>query len=112
MAEFITYVEPGSFEIDFKTTDYSEYREIEDAARAIIDRHTDTHASGHVSMDKHHNKTYAQDFLEKLPYAQKSSDGLPQAAACDIYGYLKCFEEHCEYSVDCVSCWNEVMPDA
>ena len=33
MAEFITYAEPGSYEIDFKTMDYSEYREIEEAAR-------------------------------------------------------------------------------
>ena len=51
MAEFITYAEPGSFEIDFKTTDYSEYREIEEAAREIIDRHTGTHDSDHISVD-------------------------------------------------------------
>ena len=112
MAEFITYVEPGSFEIDFKTTDYSEYREIEDAARAIIDRHTDTHASGHVSMDKHHNKTYAQDFFEKFPNARKFIDGITDLPACDIYGDLRCFVDNCSGGRDCAICWNEVMPDA
>ena len=40
MAEFISYVSPGSYEIDFKTSDYSEYRKIEDAARGIIDKNT------------------------------------------------------------------------
>lgn len=107
MAEFITYVEPGSFEIDFKTTDYSEYRDIEEAARAIIDRHTDTHASGHVSMDKHHNKTYAQDFLEKFPNAGKSESDRPYFCRAQIYGdELECPNGGCK------KCWNEVMPDA
>lgn len=108
MAEFITYVEPGSFEIDFKTTDYSEYRDIEEAARSIIDRHTDTHASGHVSMDKHHNKTYAQDFLEKFPNAP-SCNGIPYASACDIYRFSN---GHCDkMGVDCKKCWNEIMEE-
>lgn len=112
MAEFITYAEPGSFEIDFKTTDYSEYREIEEAAREIIDRHTGTHDSDHISVDEHPQKTYAQDFFEKFPNAPKIRDGLPEPTACSVYGYSKLFEEHCESGVDCVSCWNEVMPDA
>lgn len=107
MAEFITYVEPGSFEIDFKTTDYSEYREIEDAARAIIDRHTDTHASGHVSMDKHHNKTYAMDFFEKFPNARKTESDRPYFCRAHIYG--DGFECH---EVGCKECWDQVIKNA
>lgn len=109
MAEFITYVEPGSFEIDFKTTDYSEYREIEEAAREIIDRHTGTHDSDHISVDEHPQKTYAQDFMEKFPNAP-SCNGIPYASACDIYRFSS---DHCnKMDVDCKKCWNEVMPDA
>lgn len=106
MAEFITYVEPSSFEIDFKTTDYLEYREIEEAARSIIDRHTDTHDSGHVSIDKYHKKTYAQDFLEKFPNASVYASGTPQVCRYKVYGT----NGDCCHS--CTECWNEVMPDA
>lgn len=106
MAEFITYVEPGSFEIDFKTTDYSEYRDIEEAARSIIDRHTGTHDSDHISVDEHPQKTYAQDFFEKFPNAPKYG-GRPGGCRTHIYGG----ELVCNVG-GCKKCWNEVMPDA
>ena len=104
MAEFITYVEPGSYEIDFKTTDYSEYREIEEAAMVILDRHIDTHNSVRVSMDKYHNKTYAMDFFEKFPNAMKSSNGQPLYCRANIYGdEFECPEGGCK------KCWNQEM---
>lgn len=106
MAEFTTYVEPGSYEIDFKTMDYSEYREIEEAAMVILDRHIDTHNSSHVSMDKYHNKTYAMDFFEKFPNAMKSDNGRPMCCRANIYGdELECCKGGCE------ECWNQKIEE-
>ena len=106
MAEFITYVEPGSYEIDFKTMDYSEYREIEEAARVILDRHIDTHNSGHVSMDKYHNKTYAMDFFEKFPNAKKSESDIPTVCRANIYrDGLECHENGCK------ECWSQEIDE-
>ena len=106
MAEFITYVEPGSYEIDFKTTDYSEYREIEEAARVILDRHIDTHNSGRVSMDKYHNKTYTMDFFEKFPNAIKAESGRPYFCRAHIYGdELECHENGCK------ECWSQEIDE-
>ena len=105
MAEFITYVEPGSYEIDFKTTDYSEYREIEEAAMVILDRHIDTHNSDRVSMDKYHNKTYAMDFLEKFPNARKTKSGRPDNCRNLIYG------DKPDCNCECEECWNQKVEE-
>ena len=109
MAEFITYVEPSSYEIDFKTMDYSEYREIEEAARVILDRHIDTHNSDRVSMDKYHNKTYAMDFFEKFPNAPKDKDGKPETCIKKIYSDVvvscSCMAQ------SCAKCWDQEMKE-
>lgn len=103
MSEFIAYVEPGSYEIDFKTMDYSEYREIEEAVKVILDRHIDTHNSDRVSMDKYHNKTYAMDFFEKFPNAIKAESGNPTICRSHIYG------DKLDCNCECEECWNQKM---
>ena len=92
MAEFISFVSPGSYEIDFKTSDYSEYRKIEDAARGIIDKNTT-------------KKTYSQDFLEKFPNATFINGSIASCRA-EIYGENDC---ECSSYENCDVCWNSLM---
>jgi len=61
----------------------------------------------------HPVKTYAQDFFEKFPNAQKSSVGTPRICpySCGYCTDSGCIFDSCG-SADCVSCWNRPMPDA
>lgn len=110
LTDYISITGKGSYELRFKSTDYSEFREIEETARAIMDRHTDTHDSDHVSMDKHHKKTYAQDFFEKFPNAEEEDVGIPSPCRGAIYGFreFSC----CDKYVNCTDCWREIMKDS
>lgn len=101
MAEFVTFVEPGKYEIDFKTDNYEEYRTMKDAARAIVDRCT-TPTAADVPA-----KTYFQDFMESFPDAT-TNDNVPLVCRSHIYG----IPFSCPCNITCEECWNEVMPDA
>lgn len=53
-------------------------------------------------------KTYADDFFEKFPKAQKDcDDGLPVFKRCDAYG--NCDHKYCLH--DRNKCWNEPYPE-
>ena len=54
--------------------------------------------------DEHPKKTYAQDFFEKFPKAQKKSDESPFVCRKRIYG------GECP-DIDCYECWNEPMEE-
>ena len=57
--------------------------------------------------DKHPKKTYAQDFFEKFPKAQKSESEkrkCPMACRRVIYG------GECP-NIECDECWNELMEE-
>jgi hypothetical protein len=53
-----------------------------------------------------HQKTYAEDYLEKHPNARKISDGTPGGCVRDPYGYEV---SRCECA--CHDCWNQPMRD-
>ena len=55
--------------------------------------------------DEHPKKTYAQDFFEKFPEAQRNGDGVPFVCRRRIYG------GNCDYTGACYRCWNEPMND-
>lgn len=58
--------------------------------------------------DKHYNKTYKEDFLEKYPEADLV-DGYPRLCPCYIYPSLKTRE--CQYGVSdsCKDCWDSCI---
>ena len=55
--------------------------------------------------NEHPKKTYAQDFFEKFPKAQRNGDGVPFVCRKRIYG------GNCDYTGACYRCWNEPMND-
>lgn len=61
--------------------------------------------------DEHPKKTYAQDFLEKFPEAQKNWDGTPFVCRKRIYGGIRSTLEDCYYTGACYRCWNEPLND-
>ena len=61
--------------------------------------------------DEHPEKTYAQDFFEKFPDAQSSSDGTPFVCRKEIYGRARPKFEDCGYTGTCENCWNEPMEE-
>ena len=62
--------------------------------------------------DKRSKKTYAQDFFEKFPKAQRNSDGTPFVCRKRIYGGIHSATlEDCDYTRACYRCWNEPMSD-
>ena len=57
-------------------------------------------------------KTYAQDFFEKFPKAQRNSDGTPFVCRKRIYGGIHSATlEDCDYTRACYRCWNEPMEE-
>lgn len=62
--------------------------------------------------DEHPKKTYAQDFLEKFPEAQRNGDGVPFVCRKRIYGGIhSATSEGCDDTGACYRCWNELMND-
>ena len=61
--------------------------------------------------DEHPVKTYAQDFFEKFPDAQRAFDGTPFACKKRIYGGECPKDEECDYAEICEDCWNEPMEE-
>lgn len=61
--------------------------------------------------DEHPKKTYAQDFFEKFPKAQRHSDGAPFACRKRIYGGVPPKDKECDYTGACKNCWNEPMEE-
>lgn len=61
--------------------------------------------------DEHPKKTYAQDFFEKFPKAQRGSDGIPFVCRKRIYGGIHPTFEDCDYTGACKKCWNEPMEE-
>ena len=61
--------------------------------------------------DEHSRKTYAQDFFEKFPKAQRGSDGAPFVCKKTIYGRARPNFEDCGYTGTCENCWNEPMEE-
>lgn len=62
--------------------------------------------------DEHPKKTYAQDFLEKFPEAQKSWGGVPFVCRKRIYGGIhSATSESCDDTKACYRCWNEPMEE-
>lgn len=57
--------------------------------------------------DEHPQKTYAQDFFEKFPNAQKDLCGNPVPCRKILFGPPK---GDCS-TRDCSDCWNECMPE-
>lgn len=63
--------------------------------------------------DEHPKKTYAQDFFEKFPKAQSTSDGAPFVCRQATYGG-ECPGSGCKkynYTEACYRCWNETMEE-
>lgn len=57
-------------------------------------------------------KTYARDFLEKFPEAQRNWDGVPFVCRKRIYGGIHSTTlEGCDDTKACYRCWNELMND-
>lgn len=57
--------------------------------------------------DKHPQKTYKEDFFEKLPSAEKGVRGYPRIGCpCRIYPQLK---STCGDSIYCSDCWDKLM---
>lgn len=61
--------------------------------------------------DEHPKKTYAQDFFEKFPKAQRKSDESPFVCRKRIYGKTRPTFEDCDYTGSCKNCWNEPMEE-
>lgn len=57
--------------------------------------------------DEHPQKTYAKDFFEKFPNAQKDLCGNPLPCRKMLFGPLK---GDCS-TRDCSDCWNDCMPE-
>ena len=53
-----------------------------------------------------HRKTYLEDFLERVPFAQMHNDERPEACRDEIY-----CTEACETYNNCTLCWEETMPE-
>jgi hypothetical protein len=61
---------------------------------------------------EHPKKTYAQDFLEKFPEAQRTWDGVPFVCRKRIYGGIHSAKsEGCEDTKACYRCWNKPMEE-
>lgn len=57
-------------------------------------------------------KTYARDFFEKFPEAQRNGDGVPFVCRKRIYGGIHSTTlEDCDNTGACYRCWNELMND-
>ncbi len=52
-------------------------------------------------------KTYAEDFFEKHPKAQRTKLGLPFPCTKELYDPSHI---HCEDQLSCCDCWNQIMP--
>lgn len=62
--------------------------------------------------DEHQKKTYAQDFLEKFPEAQRNWDGVPLVCRKRIYGGIhSATSEGCDDTKACYRCWNKPMEE-
>lgn len=62
--------------------------------------------------NEHPKKTYAQDFFEKFPKAQRNWDGTPFVCRKRIYGGIHSATlEDCDYTRACYRCWSEPMND-
>ena len=62
--------------------------------------------------DEHPKKTYAQDFFEKFPKAQKNWDGVPFVCRKRIYGGIhSATSEGCDDTRACYRCWSEPLND-
>ena len=62
--------------------------------------------------DEHPKKTYAQDFLEKFPEAQRNWDGVPFVCRKRIYGGVhSATSEGCDDTKACYRCWNKPMEE-
>ena len=61
--------------------------------------------------NEHPKKTYAQDFFEKFPKAQKNWDGVPFVCRKRIYGGIRSTLEDCDYTGACYRCWSEPLND-
>lgn len=62
--------------------------------------------------DEHPKKTYAQDFLEKFPEAQRSWGGAPFVCRKRIYGGIHSAKsEDCDDTKACYRCWNKPMEE-
>ena len=61
--------------------------------------------------DEHPKKTYAQDFFEKFPKAQRNWDGTPFVCRKRIYGGIRSTLEDCDYTGACYRCWSEPLND-
>lgn len=53
-----------------------------------------------------HRKTYLEDFLERVPFAQMHDDERPEVCRDEIY-----CTEACEAYNSCTLCWKETMPE-
>lgn len=62
--------------------------------------------------NEHPKKTYAQDFFEKFPKAQKNWDGVPFVCRKRIYGGIhSATSEGCDDTRACYRCWSEPLND-
>lgn len=62
--------------------------------------------------DEHPKKTYAQDFLEKFPEAQRNWGGVPFVCRKRIYGGIhSATSEGCDDTKACYRCWNKTMEE-
>jgi NTP pyrophosphatase (non-canonical NTP hydrolase) len=59
-----------------------------------------------TGSEKVHRKTYLEDFLERVPFAQMHDDERPEACRDEIY-----CTEACEAYNSCTLCWKETMPE-
>lgn len=55
--------------------------------------------------DEHPQKTYADDFFEKFPNADRGADQIPFICRRSIYG------GECDKGKQCSDCWNEPMEE-
>lgn len=55
--------------------------------------------------DEHPQKTYADDFFEKFPNAERIADRIPIICRQSIYG------GECDKGKQCSDCWNEPMEE-
>lgn len=57
-------------------------------------------------VKEHPVKTYAQDFFEKFPNAQKNISGEPVTCLRNVYG-----EHASDCLMNCIDCWNQEMKE-
>jgi len=60
-----------------------------------------------IAEKLNHKKTYADDFFEKFPNAQKEANGVPRSCRDLVYGTKSAY---CTGG-GCHRCWNEPMPE-